>query len=72
MNEKGTTKNKILDLLKVKTTNLTSISRQLGLAPSTIKEHLSKLMNEGNIECIVFGSYSTTKTKYYRAKDSEI
>ena len=64
MTSPNMTKQRIVDLLKAKTINLTSIAERLGLSDSTIKQHLGELLKAGRIECITF---SKDTRKYYRA-----
>ena len=57
-------KKKILDLLKQGATTPTNISRQLGLSPSTVSQHLKELKETGRIE--EFQDEHFKNIKYYR------
>ena len=62
------TKGKILEMLSVKSKTLTDISRELGLAPSTVSQHLAELQSAGAIERV--DNPHIRKWKYYTlAKD---
>ncbi len=58
------TKQKILDILSTKEDTLTAISKKLGLAPSTVSQHLKELVRIGTIEPIDNPYFR--KWKFYR------
>lgn len=59
---KGDTKRRIIELLDQKSKTLTDLSGKLGLAPSTISQHLQELMDWGSIRLV---DDRPRKWKYY-------
>ncbi len=64
MSRTGETKNSILKLLEQKNKTLSEISNELGLAPSTVSQHLQELETSGAIEEVE--NEHIRKWKYYR------
>ena len=62
MSKTGDTKKKILEMLEQKSETLTDISTKLGLAPSTVSQHLQELMDSGSIRLV---EDRPRKWKYY-------
>ncbi len=62
MGKTGDTKRKIIEMLEEKHETLTDISDKLGLAPSTVSQHLQELMDSGNIRLV---EDRPRKWKYY-------
>ncbi len=60
----GNTKKKILGLISLGTDNLSEISKELGLAPSTVSKHLHDLIRSGFI--VPKDSSQTKKWRYYQ------
>lgn len=56
------TKDKIIELLKVRMLRLTDISKKLDLSASTILEHLNDLERKGRVHTVVL------RSKYYKAE----
>ncbi len=63
MSKTWDTKNKIIDLLSKKKMNLTELSKELDLAPSTVSQHINELLNAGAIQQ-VYNPF-IIKLKYY-------
>ena len=61
------TKNKILKLLKEKKMTVTEISEALGLAKSTVSQHISELIDMGMVELEYNGHFK--RIKYYKAAE---
>ncbi len=68
MSSHGTTKDHILRLISHGTNNLSSISEELKLAPSTVSKHLHDLEESGFI--VLKDSSQTKKWKYYEINPS--
>ena len=64
MSKTGRTKKTIVDMLTKKPLTLSDLSTELGLAPSTVKQHLEELEFMGAIEPIE--NRFIKKWKYYR------
>lgn len=62
MSKTGDTKRRILEMLNQKSETLTSISRKLDLAPSTVSQHLQEMVDEGMIKQV---DDRPRKWKYY-------
>jgi len=62
MSKTGDTKRRILELLEHKHETLTTISNSLGLAPSTVSQHLQELVDSGSIRLV---EDRPRKWKYY-------
>jgi DNA-binding transcriptional ArsR family regulator len=62
MSKTGDTKKRIIELLEHHSETLTSISEKLGLAPSTVSQHLQELVDGGEIKPI---EDRPRKWKYY-------
>jgi len=62
MSKTGDTKKSILELLERKNQTLTDISNNLGLAPSTVSQHLKEMMDSGSIR---LADGRPRKWKYY-------
>ncbi len=67
MSKHFSTKKKILDLLKEKPRTRTQLAKELGLAPSTVSQHIGELETEGAIA--QDNRSSSRKWKYYRARN---
>jgi DNA-binding transcriptional ArsR family regulator len=64
MSKAGDTKRRILEMLKRKSMTMTDISRTLGLAPSTVTQHLQEMENAGAIRLV-----RSRKLKYYELNE---
>lgn len=62
MSKTGDTKRKIVEMLEEKNGTLTDISKKLGLAPSTVSQHLQEMIDEGIIKPV---DGRPRKWKYY-------
>ncbi|MDE1870777.1 MAG: DUF4382 domain-containing protein [Candidatus Micrarchaeota archaeon] len=62
MSKTGDTKKKIIEILGERNVTLTDISNRLGLAPSTISQHLQELTDSGTIRLV---EDRPRKWKYY-------
>src|SRR5271155_5644312 len=62
MSKTGDTKKRIIEMLENKNETLTSISNKLGLAPSTVSQHLQELVDSGSIRLV---EDRPRKWKYY-------
>ena len=62
MSKTGDTKKKIVEMLEQKNETLTDISTKLGLAPSTVSQHLQELLDAGSIRLV---EDRPRKWKYY-------
>jgi len=62
MSKTGDTKKKIVEMLEQKNETLTDISTKLGLAPSTVSQHLQELVDSGSIRLV---EDRPRKWKYY-------
>ena len=62
------TKNKIIELLGKKKMNLTELSKELDLAPSTVSQHINELLGAGAIQQ-VYNPF-IIKLKYYEINPS--
>ena len=65
MSKTGDTKNRILDLLSRRRMTLTDISKELGLAPSTVNQHIQELLRVNAIHQV--DNPFIVKWKYYEA-----
>jgi DNA-binding transcriptional ArsR family regulator len=64
MSKAGDTKGRILEMLKHKSMTMTDISRRMGLAPSTITQHLQEMEDAGAIRLV-----RSRKLKYYEVNE---
>ncbi|MDE1865418.1 MAG: DUF4382 domain-containing protein [Candidatus Micrarchaeota archaeon] len=62
MGKAGDTKKQIREMLETKNVNLTEISDRLGLAPSTVSQHLKEMVDSGQIR---LADDRPRKWKYY-------
>ena len=62
------TKRKILNLLKNRDMTLSEMSRELGLSPATVSQHLDELRSMDAVEKL--GNEHFRKLKYYHAKET--
>jgi DNA-binding transcriptional ArsR family regulator len=67
MGKMGGTKKQILNMLKKKRGTLTDISDSLGLAPSTVSQHLKELVDSGEIR---LADDQPRKWKYYEVSSA--
>jgi hypothetical protein len=64
MSKIGSTKNKILNLIATSNKTLSELSEELGLAPSTVSQHLQELLEVGAI--VEVENEHIRKWKYYK------
>lgn len=64
MTKTGSTKNKMLNIIASGNKTLSDISRELGLAPSTVSQHIQELKAMGAI--LIVDNPHIKKWKYYR------
>ncbi len=69
MGRTGDTKRKIVEMLEQKNETLTDISNKLGLAPSTVSQHLQELQDAGTIRLV---EDRPRKWKYYEMNRGQI
>ncbi len=68
MSRTGDTKKRILEMIEERNVTLTDISNKLGLAPSTVNQHLQELMDSGSIRLV---EDRPRKWKYYEMNKTQ-